>query len=147
MKAGEVGGFAQLGQQGHLEVAIVLTHRTCGRTLSCMAEGERRSWKRLEHGLRVELAVLGSRAGGALNAIGTHLSPHGLFVQLADPPAEGTRVRVTLGAGDSVRFTAEGVVTNQFAPNDASDVSGVGIALAEAGAPWRKLYEWLSQDE
>jgi hypothetical protein len=109
-----------------------------------MVEGERRKWRRLEHGLRVELTVLGSGAGGSISAMGTHLSPEGLFVQLANPPAAGTRVRVTLGAGDSVRLAAEGVVTNQFVPNDANEKIGVGIALAEAGAPWRKLYEWLS---
>lgn len=66
-------------------------------------------------------------------------------MQLADPPAEGTKVRVTLGAGDTVRLAADGVVMNQSAPNDANDVTGVGIALAEAGAPWRKLYDMLSQ--
>ncbi len=109
-----------------------------------MGEDERRKWRRLEHGLRVELTVLGG-AGGALHAIGTHLSPEGLFIQIADPPAPGTRVRVTLGAGDTVQLAADGVVTNQFQPNDANDLTGVGIALAEAGAPWRKLYEWLSQ--
>lgn len=51
---------------------------------------------------------------------------------------------VTLGAGDAVQLAAEDIVMNQTAPNDESDVTGVGIAFAEAGAPWRKLYEWLS---
>ncbi len=110
-----------------------------------MGQGERRKWRRLEHGLRVELVVVGQAGGSTMHAIGTHLSPEGLFVQIANPPTEGTRVHVTLGAGDSVQLAAEGVVTNQFVPTDASDVTGVGIALADAGAPWRKLYEWLSQ--
>ena len=109
-----------------------------------MGEGERRKWRRLEHGLRIELAIVGT-GGSTIQAIGTHLSPEGLFVQLADPPQEGTRVHVTLGAGDSVRLSADGVVTNQFVPNDANDVTGVGIALSEAGAAWRKLYDWLSK--
>jgi len=111
-----------------------------------MGEGERRKWRRLEHGLRVQLTVLGGRAGNSVSAIGTHLSPEGLFVQLADPPPPGSSVRVSLGAGDDVRMEANGVVTKQFAPDDAHDVSGVGIALADAGPPWRKLYEWLSND-
>ena len=82
-----------------------------------------------------------------MTAIGTHLSPDGIFVQLGDPPSEDTMVRVSIGGADagSLQLTAEGVVTNQFAPTDASDVTGVGIYLADAGASWRKLYDLLSQ--
>lgn len=112
-----------------------------------MDESERRKWRRLEHDLRVQLQSLGERSGRSLTAIGTHLSPDGIFVQVGDPPPEDTRVRVTIGGDDagSLQLTAEGVVTNQFAPTDASDVTGVGIYLADAGASWRKLYDLLSQ--
>ena len=112
-----------------------------------MGLGERRKWQRLEHGLRVHLQVLGPGPRSSVTAIGTHLSPEGLFVQLADPPPPDSRVRVSIGGDDkgSVQLTAEGVVINQFVPDDARDQAGVGIELAEAGAPWRKLYEWLRQ--
>ena len=112
-----------------------------------METGERRKWRRLAHGLRVELRVLGPNPGRAISAIGTHLSPEGLFVLVADPPSAGTRVRVTIGGDDaeSVQLSAEGVVVNQSQPTDAHDETGVGIALADAGPAWRKLYEWLSQ--
>ncbi len=108
-----------------------------------MADGERRKWQRLEHGLRVELTILGS-AAGSMSAIGTYLSPEGIFVQLADPPQQGTRLRISLAAGDTVSLSAEGVVTNQFKPSEERDISGIGIAFDEAGVSWRKLYDWLS---
>lgn len=112
-----------------------------------MDAGERRKWQRLGYDLRVQLHILGTGGGRSVSAIGTHLSPEGIFVQLADPPPPDSRVRVCIGTGDaeSIQLQAEGVVINQFVPDDARDLSGVGIALAEAGAPWRKLYEWLSQ--
>jgi hypothetical protein len=112
-----------------------------------MLDDDRRKWRRLEHELSVQLQILGASSGRSLTAIGTHLSPDGIFVLISDPPSEDTRVRVSIGGGDenSLQLTAEGVVTNQFAPTDASDVVGVGIYLAEAGASWRKLYDLLSQ--
>ena len=90
-----------------------------------MDESERRKWRRLEHDLRVQLQSLGERSGRPLTAIGTHLSPDGIFVQVGDPPPEDTRVRVTIGGDEagSLQLTAEGVVTNQFAPTDARDVT------------------------
>lgn len=113
-----------------------------------MGSGERRKWQRLEHGLRVHLHVLGPGPRRSVEAIGTHLSPEGLFVQLADPPPPHSQVRVTIGGEDegSVQLAADGVVINQFVPDDARDQVGVGIELAEAGAPWRKLYDLLSGD-
>ena len=112
-----------------------------------MDESERRKWRRLEHDLRVQLQSLGGSSARSMAATGTHLSPDGIFVQVGDPPSENTRVRVTIGGDEagSLQLTVEGVVTNQFAPTDASDVTGVGIYLAEAGASWRKLYDLLSQ--
>ena len=121
----------------------ILTHGPPGTTLTTMADGERRKWQRLEHGLRVELTILGS-ASGSVSALGTYLSPDGIFVQLADPPRQGSRLRISLAAGDTVSLSAEGVVTNQFKPSDEHDISGIGIAFDEAGASWRKLYDWLS---
>ena len=107
---------------------------------------DRRKWRRLGHDLRVQVQVLESGAGRTVLAIGTHLSPEGLFVQLADPPPVDAKVRITIGTDEegSLRLEADGVVTNQVVPDDARDVTGVGIALADAGAPWRTLYEWLS---
>ena len=112
-----------------------------------MDESERRKWRRLEHALRVQLQSLGGSSARTMTAIGTHLSPDGIFVQVGDPPPEDTRVRVSIGSDEagSLQLTAEGVVTKQFAPTDASDVTGVGIFLADAGASWRKLDDLLSQ--
>lgn len=112
-----------------------------------MDPSDRRKWRRLEHELRVHLQVVGSTSGHAMSAIGTHLSPDGMFVQVADPPAADTCVRVSIGSSEegSLHLTAEGVVTNQFVPTDATDMTGVGIYFAEAGASWRKVYELLSQ--
>jgi hypothetical protein len=54
-------------------------------------------------------------------------------------------VRVIIGSGDDTPLlSAEGLVTNQKAPDDHREETGVGIALTESGASWRKLYEWLS---
>lgn len=112
-----------------------------------MDASDRRRWRRLEHELRVQLQVLGVNSGRTISAIGTHLSPDGIFVQVGDPPAADTRVRVSIGTDEegSLQLTAEGVVTHQFEPTDASEVTGVGIYLADADASWRKLYELLSQ--
>ena len=111
-----------------------------------MDSGERRKWQGLEHELRVVLQVQGPTSSRTIQALGTHLSPEGLFVMMADPPAPDTRVRVTVGgeAPDSVCFSESGVVVNLSAPSDASEGSGAGIALAEAGPAWRELYALLS---
>lgn len=143
--------------QGKVEVVGIVRSAPVGRrcldlvgeakNTGAMDEGERRKWRRLEHDLSVQLQSLGGSSARSMAAIGTHLSPDGIFVQVADPPPEDTRVRVTIGGDEvgSLQLTAEGVVTNQFAPTDASDVTGVGIYFAEAGASWRKLYDLLSQ--
>jgi hypothetical protein len=112
-----------------------------------MDASDRRKWRRLGAELRVQLQVLEASSGRTITAIGTHLSPDGIFVQVGDPPTADTRVRVSIGSEEegSLQLMAEGVVTNQFAPTDASDVTGVGIYLADAGASWRKLYDLLSQ--
>ncbi len=68
-------------------------------------------------------------------------------MQVGDPPAADTLVRVSIGDDDagSLQLSADGVVTNQFAPTDTSDVTGVGIYFEDAGASWRKVYDLLSQ--
>ncbi len=140
-----------------VEVTVIASRgHTPGRCLDLMPfakntwamdGSDRRKWRRLEHELRVQLQVLGASSGRSMSAIGTHLSPDGIFVQIGDPPAADTLVRVSIGDDDanSLQLTAEGVVTNQFAPTDASEVAGVGIYFENAGASWRKLYDLLSQ--
>lgn len=129
-----------------LASADVLTRVGQRENTVIMVAEERRRWQRLERELRVELRVLDSSAGKSILARGTHLSPTGIFVIMGDPPAEGTPVRITIrgDGGEEVLLSAEGVVTNQKAPDDHREETGVGIALTESGASWRKLYEWLS---
>lgn len=112
-----------------------------------MALDERRKWRRLERTLSVQLRVVGG-AGGAQHALGTHLSPEGIFVQVSDPPPEGARVRVSIAGetGDSLPLDAEGVVINQLEPDDGNDKVGVGIELSQAGPAWHKLYRLLSAE-
>ena len=60
---------------------------------------DRRRFKRLAQQLRVQLHLVDPDEGGrTITALGTHLSPTGIFVQLADPPPVGTQVTVTVGA-------------------------------------------------
>ncbi len=109
-----------------------------------MEEVNRRKWRRLEHALEVEVRVQG--AGDSIVAKGSHLSPEGIFVQLSEPPAVDTQVRVTIGGDGSAspRLVAEGMVISQRPPSDASNVCGVGIAFTDPGASWRMLYELLA---
>lgn len=111
-----------------------------------MSSENRRKWRRLEHALAVELRVLGS--GESIHAVGSHLSPEGIFVQMSEPPPADTKVRVSIGSHDqkSVQLEAEGVVVNQLAPSDSTDVVGVGIELKETGASWRMIYELLASE-
>jgi hypothetical protein len=96
--------------------------------------------------LRLQLQIMDPVAGGrTLAAVGSHLNPEGIFVQLADPPVKGTRVRVTLAAeGTDGVLTAEGVVVDRVVLDDETDrPPGVGIKLDHTGPGWSKLYQWL----
>ena len=78
--------------------------------------------------------------------MGTHLSPTGIFVQLADPPPVGTQVTVTVGAeGTAGVLTASGEVSTQLVLDDEHErPPGCGIALHDVGPGWQKLYDLLS---
>lgn len=80
-----------------------------------------------------------------MNAVGSHLNPEGIFVQLADPPPMGARVRVTLAAeGTEGVLSAEGVVVDRVVLDEETErPPGVGIRLEHTGAGWNKLYQWL----
>ncbi len=109
---------------------------------------ERRRWKRLRTELRLTLQVQVAEEGGrVLNAVGSHLNPSGIFVQLADPPPVGARVRVTLAAeGTEGVLTAQGEVVARHAPDDGTGrPPGVGISLEQTGPAWAKLYQWLTE--
>jgi hypothetical protein len=110
--------------------------------------GERRRWRRLRSELRLQLQLVDPGSGGrTITAIGTHLNPAGIFVQLADPPPVGTKVKVTLAAeGTDGVLTAEGEVVSRRVLDDESEKPpGCGIRLAQTGPAWRKLYEWLAE--
>ena len=114
-----------------------------------MADEERRRWKRLRSELRLQLQIIDLDSGGrTVTAIGSHLNPMGLFVQMADPPPEGTRVKVTLAAeGTDGVLTAEGkVVTRHVLADDTKQPPGCGISLDQTGPAWQKLYDWLNED-
>lgn len=110
---------------------------------------ERRRWKRLRSELRLQLQIIDAESGGrTVTAMGTHLNPMGVFVQMADPPPQGTRVKVTLAAeGTDGVLTAEGKVVTRIVLDDESDrPPGCGISLDQTGPAWQKLYEWLNRD-
>ncbi len=110
---------------------------------------ERRRWRRLESELRLQLHIVEPSGGGrTLTAVGSHLNPEGIFVQLADPPPLGSRVRVTLAAeGTDGVLSAEGIVVNRVVLDDESErPPGVGIRLEQTGRAWSKLYQWLLDD-
>jgi len=109
---------------------------------------ERRRWRRLASELRLQLHIVEPSGGGrTIHAVGSHLSPEGIFVQLADPPPLGARVRVTLEAeGADAALTADGLVVDRVVLDDESErPPGVGIRLDQTGAAWNKLYQWLLQ--
>jgi hypothetical protein len=110
--------------------------------------GERRRWRRLRSELRLQLQVVDPETGGrTMPAIGTHLNPTGIFVQLADPPVIGAQVKVTLAAeGTDGVLTAEGVVVTRVVLDDESArPPGCGVNLTQIGPAWKKLYLWLSE--
>jgi len=110
---------------------------------------ERRRWKRLRTELRLQLQIsVADTAGRVVTAIGSHLNPTGIFVQMSDPPPLGAQVRVTLAAeGTDGVLTAEGEVVDRVEPSDGSDrPPGVGIRLEQTGPAWNKLYKWLAED-
>lgn len=108
---------------------------------------DRRRWQRLKHELRLQLHIVDAAGvgGRTLTAVGSHLNPEGIFVQLADPPPKGTLVRVTLAAeGTEGVLTAEGIVVDRVVLDQESDrPPGIGIRLEKTGPGWSKLYQWL----
>lgn len=111
--------------------------------------GERRRWRRLRTELRLQLQVsVGDQTGRVIGAIGSHLNPNGIFVQLADPPPVGARVKVTLAAeGTEGVLSAEGEVVDRVVLDDGSDrPPGIGIRLEQTGPGWTKLYNWLKEN-
>jgi Tfp pilus assembly protein PilZ len=108
---------------------------------------DRRRWKRLRTELKLELQVTDADGARVVTAIGSHLHPEGIFVQLSDPPELGARVRVTLAAeGTDGVLTAEGEVVDRVVPDDATEQPpGIGIRLEQTGPAWAKLYEFLRQ--
>jgi hypothetical protein len=112
-----------------------------------MVSQERRRWRRLRTELRLKLQV--QEGGREITAIGSHLNPTGIFVQVADPPPMGSRVRVTLDAeGTDGVLTAEGEVVDRREIDDTSNKPpGIGISLEETGPGWTKLYKWLTENQ
>jgi Tfp pilus assembly protein PilZ len=111
-----------------------------------MADSERRRWRRLRTELSLQLHLIDEQDGGQTRtAVGSHMNPEGIFVQLADPPALGARVRVTLNAeGTDGVLSAEGRVVDRVVLDDTSArPPGVGIQLDHIGPGWKKLYDWL----
>ena len=111
-----------------------------------MGDSERRRWLRLRSELPLQLHLMDDAEGArTMSAVGSHLNPEGIFVQLADPPPLGARVRVTLNAeGTDGVLSAEGRVVDRVVLNDGSArPPGVGIRLDHTGPGWKKLYEWL----
>jgi len=101
--------------------------------------------------LRSELSLqlhVADEGGQVRTAVGSHMNPEGIFVQLADPPALGSRVRVTLNAeGTTGVLSAEGVVVDRVVLDDTSArPPGVGIRLDRTGPGWKKLYDWLVEE-
>jgi len=111
-----------------------------------MSDEERRRWRRLRTELPLHLHLTDADEGGRTQtAIGSHMNPEGIFVRLADPPALGARVRVTLTAeGTDGVLSAEGEVVDRVVLDDGSArPPGVGIRLDRTGPGWKKLYDWL----
>lgn len=111
-----------------------------------MADEDRRRWRRLRSELPLQLHLLDSTEGGRTqSAIGSYMNPEGIFIQLADPPPVGARVRVTLQAeGTDGVLSAEGEVVDRVVLDDGSvRPPGVGIRLHHTGPGWKKLYDWL----
>jgi hypothetical protein len=107
---------------------------------------DRRRWKRLRSELPLTLHVLDSAGGGrTAAAFGSYLNPEGIFIRIADPPALGSRVRVTLDAeGTEGVLTAEGDVVDRVVLDDGTDrPPGIGVRLDHIGPAWTKLYHWL----
>lgn len=121
-----------------------------GRVADTRSVGsERRRWKRLRTELRLQLQVtVGDQTGRVMGAIGSHLNPTGIFVQVADPPPLGTRVKVTLAAeGTEGVLTAEGEVVDRVVLDEGSErPPGIGIRLEHTGPAWTKLYNWLVEN-
>ncbi|RMH41021.1 MAG: hypothetical protein D6689_12115 [Deltaproteobacteria bacterium] len=114
--------------------------------MAAMGEPERRRWRRLRAELPLQLQLEDAAGGVEIRtAVGSHLNPTGIFVQVDDPPAVGTRVRITLNAEatDGV-LSAEGQVVDCVVSGDGPP--GVGIRVDRAGPGWTRLYDWLVDD-
>lgn len=111
-----------------------------------MSTDDRRRWKRLAADLRLELQIV-EPAGATrrVSAVGSHLSPEGIYVQVADPPPVGSKVTVSVAAEGAGDMTAEGEVTRREVLGDESEQPpGIGIRL-EPSPAWRVLYAWLNR--
>lgn len=111
-----------------------------------MSADERRRWRRLKHELWLTLAIPDDSGERTVSAVGTHLNPGGIFVQMEDPPLPGTRVRVTLAAeATSGVLSAEGEVVDRVVAGDGRPgPPGCGLHLDDTGPAWAALYEWLA---
>ena len=85
-----------------------------------------------------------SGSGRSIDAIGTHLNPEGIFVQLSDPPPAGTQVTVTLAGMSHRGISASGEVIHAITDQETRLESGIGIHLHDNGPAWRKLYALLA---
>lgn len=107
---------------------------------------ERRRWKRLEAEVRLGLHIVEPDGRARrVAAVGSHISPEGIFVQVADPPPAGSKVSVRVaGDGAEGALAAEGEVTNREVLDDQSErPPGIGIRLSPSPG-WRALYGWLA---
>lgn len=105
---------------------------------------DRRRWQRLDRELHLQVQVLG---GGQdiIPAVGSHLNPEGVFVQMASPPPMGTRVRISVAAeGTDGVLTVEGEVVDRVEAGDGQGPAGIGLRLPEPGPEWEQLYRYLS---
>jgi hypothetical protein len=107
---------------------------------------DRRRWRRLTHELRLQIQIA-EGSGRTVSAIGSHLNPEGIFVQMADPPARGTHVVVTVEVdGIDGGVSAEGVVVDQVVlDQESKSMPGVGIRLDHRSPGWSKIYTWLQE--
>jgi hypothetical protein len=106
---------------------------------------DRRRWRRLSRELRLKVHIPDGAGERVVGAIGSHLNPEGIFVELTDPPPLGTRVRVTLAAeGTEGLLTAEGEVVDRVESDPTgARAPGIGLRIDQAGPAWQKLYAWL----
>ncbi|MCA9670885.1 MAG: PilZ domain-containing protein [Myxococcales bacterium] len=113
------------------------------RTLSPLSSAERRSFLRFETVLPVLIEVHGH---GTQRCIARNVSCGGLCVELREPPAIGTHVRVWFVTPGGARIAAWGIVKNHYVFNYYADkrprqVRGAGIRFAAFEDGDRELLE------